>query len=231
MECVFSISPADHFGYHRLGFDPEVHYDESLSEDSEADANTAAKATPGNGKSTKSSQGKDPVGKQVKETTQTGLMAIASKTSKPTAALNVSCISPSGTTTVSTSAEATISSSVKASHRVAKENSTSGTRKKAMPPTTSTVVPIPLSATSKLRQLIDSTTSDNSPGKSVSDRTRKKTDGSKITEDEWKFAKVKLANVKEAIAHLKVQGAAPDKNRASMEAYVKQCEKAMQRGK
>ena len=61
-ECVFSTSPADLFGYEHLGFDPDVHYDESLSEESEADADPAAKETPGNGKITTSSQGKNPVG-------------------------------------------------------------------------------------------------------------------------------------------------------------------------
>ena len=84
---------------------------------------------------------------------------------------------------------------------------------------------------SKLRQQSDPTTSDNTPGKSVSDHTRKKTNSNEITEEEWKIEKVKLANVKEAIAHLKVQGAAPDKNRTSMEEYVKESEKAMQTGK
>ena len=99
-----------------------------------------------------------------------------------------------------------------------------------MPPSSS-LVPLPFSATSKLRQLSDSTTSDNSPRKSVSDRTRMKTNESEITEEEWKLAKAKLANVKEALAHMKVQGAAPDKNKASMEEYVQQCDKAMQTGK
>ena len=99
-----------------------------------------------------------------------------------------------------------------------------------MPPSSS-LVPLPLSATSKLRQLSDSTTRDNSPGKSVSDRTRKKTNGSEITEEEWKFAKVKLAKVKDALAHMTIQGGAPDKHKASMEEYVKQCDKAMQTGK
>ena len=65
-------------------------------------------------------------------------------------------------------------------------------------------------------------------GKSVSDRTRKKRNSSEITEEDWKIAKAKLASVKEAIAHLKVQGAAPDKDRASMEEYGKECVKAMQ---
>ena len=77
-----------------------------------------------------------------------------------------------------------------------------------MPPSSNNVVPLPLSATSKLRQLTESKTSDNSPGKSVSDRTRKKTNTSEITEEDWKIAKVKLANVKEALVHMKVQGAA-----------------------
>ena len=61
-DCVFSTRPADLFGYERLGFDPDVHYDESPSEKSEADADPAAKETPGNGKITTSSQGKNPVG-------------------------------------------------------------------------------------------------------------------------------------------------------------------------
>ena len=100
-----------------------------------------------------------------------------------------------------------------------------------MPPSSSTVVPLPLSVTSKLRQLSESTTSDNSPGKSVSDRTRKKTNGSEITEEDWKMVKAKLANGKEVIAHRKVQGSPPDKNRASVEEYVTECENAMETGK
>ena len=202
-ECVFSTGPADLFGYELLGFDPDVHYDESLSEESEADANPAAKATAGNGKPTTSLQAKDPVGKQAKGPTQTGLLAKATKASVPTAVGKVPRTSPSVTSsmTVSTSAKATTSSSAKASPGIVKVTSTPGTRMKAMPPCSS-LVPLPLSATSKLRQLSESTTSDNSPGKSVSDRTRKKTNGSEITEEEWKFAKVKLAKVKDALVHM-----------------------------
>ena len=98
-------------------------------------------------------------------------------------------------------------------------------------PQPSSLVPLPLAPTSKLRQLSDATTSDNSPGKSVSDRTRKKTNGSEITEEEWKFVKVKLAKVKDALSHTKVPGGARDKNKESMEEYVQQCEKAIQTGK
>ena len=64
--CVFSTGPADLFGYERLGFDPVVRYDESLSEKSEAEVDPSAEATSGNGKPTKSSQWNDPDGKQVK---------------------------------------------------------------------------------------------------------------------------------------------------------------------
>ena len=98
-------------------------------------------------------------------------------------------------------------------------------------PQASSLVPLPLSATSKLRQLSDSTTSDNSPGKSVSDRTRKKTNGSEITEEEWKFAKLKLTEVKNALAHVTMPGGGPVKHKASMEEYIKQCDQAMQTGK
>ena len=84
-ECVFSTSPADLFGYERRGFDPDVHYDESLSEESEADANPAAKAMPGSGKPTTTSQEKNPVGKQAKGTMQTGLLVKATKASVPIA--------------------------------------------------------------------------------------------------------------------------------------------------
>ena len=35
----------------------------------------------------------------------------------------------------------------------------------------------------------------------------------------------------EAMSHKKVQGGAPDKNKASMEEYVNQCDKAMQKAK
>ena len=66
---MFSNSPADLFGCERLGFDPDVYYDESLSEKSEADANPAVTATWGNGKPTTSSQTKNAVGKQPKGTT------------------------------------------------------------------------------------------------------------------------------------------------------------------
>ena len=182
-DCVFSTSPADLFGYQSLGFDPHNPYDEELSGESGLDANTASKATPGNGKATQSSQGKDPVGKVVKGTTQTiGLLAMAPKARKPIAALKVPRTSHSVTSlrTESTSATVTTSSSPKASHVVAKVTSTSGTRMKAMPPSSRNVVPLPLSATSKLRRLRESKTTDDSPGKSVSDRTRKKSNTSEI---------------------------------------------------
>ena len=89
-ECVFSISPTDLFGYERLGFDPDVHYDESLSEESEADADPATKERPGNDKSKTSSQGKNSVGKQAQGTTQTGLLVKATPASVPTAVAKTS---------------------------------------------------------------------------------------------------------------------------------------------
>ena len=155
---------------------------------------------------------------------------MAPKAGKPTAVGKVPRTSRSATssTTVSTSEKATTSISAKPSLGVAKATSTSATRMKAMPPSSCNVVPLPLSATAKLRQLSESKTSDNSPGKSVSDRRRKKTNTSEISEKEWKIAKVKLTNVKDALAHMIGQGAAPQKHKASMEWYVKQCEKAMQ---
>ena len=95
----------------------------------------------------------------------------------------------------------------------------------------SSLVPLPLSATSKLPQLSDATTSVTSQGKTVSDRTRKKTNGTEITEEEWKFVKMKLAKVKDALSHTKVPGGASDKNKESLEEDGQQCEKAMQTGK
>ena len=82
---VFSTSPPHLFGDARLGFDPEAHYDESLSGESGVVANIAVNARSGKGKPTKSLQAKDPVGKQVKGTIQTGFLPMATKASKPTA--------------------------------------------------------------------------------------------------------------------------------------------------
>ena len=93
-ECVFSTSPADLFGDQRLGFDQHTTYDETLSVERGVDTNTAAKATPGNGKPMKFLQAKNPFGKQMKGTPQTGLVAIAPKDGKPAAVGNVPRASP-----------------------------------------------------------------------------------------------------------------------------------------
>ena len=100
---MFSTSPEDLFRYQRNGFDPDIDYDESLSDESGVDANTAMKATPGNGKPTQSSQMKDPVGKQVNGTIETGIVAMAPKVSKPTGVGKVSRTSPSATSSTSPS--------------------------------------------------------------------------------------------------------------------------------
>ena len=172
------------------------------------------------------------MGKQAKGTVQTGLLVKVKKESVPTAAAMGSraLSSVTSSTTASTSAKATTSSSAKPNSRVAKETSTSGTKKNAIPQL-SGMVPLPLAPTSKLRELSDGRTSDNSPGKSVSDRTRRKTNGNEITEEEWKFVKIKLVKVKDALSHTKVPGGAPDKNKKSLEEYVQQFEKAMETGK
>ena len=150
----------------------------------------------------------------------------------PTAVAKASRASPSMTSSFSgsTLAKGTVSSSAKPSPRVAKETSTSGTQRKVIPQSSS-LVPLPLAPTSKLSQLSDAAASDNSLRLSVSDRTRKKTNGSEITEEEWKFVKVKLSKVNDALSHTKVPGDAPDKNKESFEKYFHQCEKAMQTGK
>ena len=100
-----------------------------------------------------------------------------------------------------------------------------------MPPSSSNVVTLTLAATSKLRILIESKTSENSPAKLVSDRKRRKTNTSEITEEEWMIAKEKLANLKDALAYIAVQGAAHDKYKPSMEECVPQCYKEKQTGK
>ena len=86
------------------------------------------------------------------------------------------------------------SRSAKPRARVAKAKPTIGTVAKDKP-TPSSIVPLPLSTTSALRKLIESQTSDSSPGTSVSERTRKKTNTSEILEEDWIVVKEKLANM------------------------------------
>ena len=156
------------------------------------------------------------MGKQAKGMAQTGLLVQAIKASVPIAVVPRTSPPVTSSTIASVSAKASTSSSAKPSPRVAKETSTSGTKRKAIPQSSS-VVPLPLAPTSKLRQLSDATASDNSPAMPISERTRKKTNGSEITEEEWKFVKTKMAKIKDSLSHVKVPGGAPDKNREAME--------------
>ena len=92
-------------------------------------------------------------------------------------------------------------------------------------PTPSSITPLPLSSTSTLRKLSEPQTSDASPGNSVSERTRKKTNASEILEEDWIVVKEKMANLTTSLARVSSPGAAKSETQEMMEEYEMQCEK------
>ena len=105
-------------------------------------------------------------------------------------------------TTEGVSAKATsTSSSAKPIPRVANAKAITGKEAKDKP-TLSSITPLPLSTTSALRKLSEPQTSDASPGNSVSERTRTKTNHSEISEDDWNVVKEKMANMKASLKRM-----------------------------
>ena len=109
----------------------------------------------------------------------------------------------------------------KPSLRVVNAKSILGTVAKVKP-TPNSIAPLPLSNTSTLRKLSESQTSDASPGSSVSERTRKKTNSSETFEEEWIVVKEKMANMKASLLHVKAPRAARSDKQEMMEEYVVQ---------
>ena len=152
------------------------------------------------------------------------LVAASSFAMATTVPGRVTRLSPPTTdqTTTSTAKVLSISSSVKVNPRVAKASSPTGTAAKGTHTPASSRAPLALAATSTLRKLSELQTSDCTPGKAVSDRTRKKTNANEITDEEWIVVRERLANVKESLTHVTVQRTMRTEAQEMMETYVAQ---------
>ena len=84
-------------------------------------------------------------------------------------------------------------------------------------------MPIPLASSSALRKLSESQTSDSSPAKAVSERTRKKTNANEITDVEWIVVNTRLAEGKDRLTNLHVKGEKKSEIEEMMEEYVARC--------
>ena len=62
------------------------------------------------------------------------------------------------------------------------------------------------------------------------DRTRKKTNASDITDEEWNVVKERLAPGREQLRPVQVKGEKKNEIEESIESYVVQCENAMKTG-
>ena len=65
----------------------------------------------------------------------------------------------------------------------------------------------------------------------MSEGTRKKTNANEITDDEWTVVRRKLAEVKDRLTHVHVEGVPKGEIEEILEDYVMQCEKALKTGK
>ena len=120
-----------------------------------------------------------------------------------------------------------ITNSGKANPRVAKPSSTTLAAAKSTATPANSIAPLALVATSRLRKLSASHTSDSSPGKAVLERTRKKTNANEIRDDEWNLVTEKLATVRDLLTHVHVKSEPKSEMEGMMEEYIAQCEKAM----
>ena len=82
-----------------------------------------------------------------------------------------------------------------------------------------------------LGKLSEPQTSDASPGNSVSERTRKKTNASEIFEEDWIVVTEKIAIMKASLGRVTAPGVAKSETQEMMEEYVMQYEKVIKTGK
>ena len=95
----------------------------------------------------------------------------------------------------------------------------------------SSIVPLTLSTTSASLNMRESQTNDTSQGTWVSERTRKKTNTSEISEEWCIVVRDKLAKMKDSVTHVTAQGGARRITQDVVEEYVAQCEKQLQPAK
>ena len=95
----------------------------------------------------------------------------------------------------------------------------------------SIIVHLPLASGSALKKLRASQSSERSPKKAVSERTRKKTNANEITDDEWIVVTERLTKLREQLTHVQVKDEKKNEIQEMMEGYVMHCETAMQTGK
>ena len=209
-ECVLSKDPGNLFGHLRLGFHKDVQYDELSSEESVRDSSKTAKA-PGSSTTTMQTRAKGPTGwtaTKVAPSVTTGLLVVAPSFAKPTTRLGMTPRSSHPTTaqtTASTAKALSISSSANANPRLPKASTAKGTLAEATTPSSS-IVPLPLAQSSALRNLSESQTIDSSSVKTVVGRTRRKGNANEITDDEWIVVRSKLAEVRDRLSHVHVEG-------------------------
>ena len=228
-----SKDPGLLFGYRRVDFDKDVEYDELSSDESGVDASKTAKASGGR-TSVATTQAKGPAGKTVANVTTSVapvLLVAASSFEKPTTVPGmVPRTSPPTTAQATASTAKTISttSSATAVPRVAKTGSTIALAAKVIPTSASSIVPLPLATTSKLRELSESHVSDSSPGKAVSERTRKKTNAKEITDDEGRVVRTKVGEVRDRLTHVHVEAEPKGDIEGMLDDYIAECEKAIE---
>ena len=230
---MLSKDPGNLFGYRGLEFDKDLQYDKLSFDESGVDARKGAKTSEG---STTSTQAKGPTGKTVTKVAISltpGLLEKAWSLSKPAMPGRVPRTSPKTTaqTTVSTVKALSTTSSAKARPRVAKTSSPKGTAAKGTPTSARSLVPLPLATKTTVRKRSESETRDSSPGIAGSERTRKKTNANELTDDQWIVDTKKLAEVRDRLTHVQVNGEPKSQIEEMMEDYIAHCAKAIQTGK